>query len=171
MKLHNHLTEGEINSKRQIQTNFEKFINWQIIYSVQKNPGISCEEISKILALPIWKVFRVVESYNREGRTWQGGKERGGRRDSRSYLTIKEEANLLNKVTEKAKKGLILTYHDIKAEVEKKLNRIVSDDYIWDLFKRHGWKKKSPRPRHPLQDKKAIEDFKKNLKRMWQPPQ
>jgi len=171
MKLLNHLTTKEILRKYKSQKSFNQFVNWQIIYSVQKNPGKSCEEISVVLGIAKWKIFRIVECYNKEGKTWQGEKKRGGRRESISYLTIEGERKLLNKISQDALKGLVLTYHDIKREIEDKLNKTVSDDYIWDLFKRHGWKKKSPRPKHPLQDKEAGEEFKKNLKKIWQPPQ
>ena len=37
----------------------------------------------------------------------------------------------------------------------------VSDDYIWDMFKRHKWSKKVPRQSHPQADKAAQEEFKK----------
>lgn len=171
MELQNHLTTTEIFQRYKSQSNFSQFVNWQIIYSVQTNPKKSCKEISAFLGIPTWKVFRTVERYNKEGKTWQGEKKRGGRRESISYLTIEEEKKLLDKLSEKAAKGLVLTYYDIKNEIENKLNKSVSNDYIWDLFKRHGWKKKSPRPRHPLQNKEAGEEFKKNFKRIWLPPQ
>ena len=171
MELQNHLSAKEIAKKYKSQTSYDQFVNWQIIYSVQKNPGKSCKEISAFLGIPVWKVFRVVENYNKEGKTWKGNKKRGGRRESNSLLTMEEEKELLNNIADKALKGLVLTYYDIKKEVEDKTNKNVSDDYIWDLFRRHGWKKKTPRPKHPLQNKEAGEEFKKNSKRIWQPPQ
>jgi len=170
MKLENHFTEAEILQNFKAQAKYEQFAYWQIIYSVLKNPGRDCKEISEILGQPEWKVFRVVERYNREGRAFKGTIARGGRRDATSYLTIEEEYQLLSEVTKKALKGLVLTYNDIKGEVEQKLNKTVSDDYIWDLFKRHGWVKKAPIPNHPKKDPAKGEEFKKNLKRIWQPP-
>jgi transposase len=74
----------------------------------------------------------------------------------------------LGKISEKASKGLILTISDIRKDVEEKTGHKVSDDYLWDLFHRHGWKKKAPRPVHPINRKKEQEEFKKNLKRRWQ---
>jgi len=76
---------------------------------------------------------------------------------------------MLEGFAKKASVGQILTFKDIKKEVETKLNKEVSDDYIWDLFKRCGWSKKEPRPKHPQQNLVAQEDFKKNSKRIWQP--
>jgi len=54
--------------------------------------------------------------------------------------------------------------------VETKVGNKVSDDYLWDLFNRHGWKKKMPRPRHPKSDKATQTKFKKNFPSYWNPP-
>ncbi len=169
MKLEQHLKEAEITAKLKSQTEFTGFTYWQIIYSVYKNPGKECKEIAAMLVQPEWKIFRIVERYNNQGKSFEGAKQRGGRRVSTSFLTLEGEKELLSGITEKALNGLVLTYNDIKKEVEAKLRSVVSDDYIWDLFKRHGWKKKAPRPQHPLKDPVKGEEFKKNSKRTWQP--
>lgn len=70
---------------------------------------------------------------------------------------------------QKALEGQILSYLDIKNLVEKEVERAVSDDFIWDLFKRNGWTKHSPRPHHPKKDIGAQEEFKKNSKSVWLP--
>jgi transposase len=171
MKLKNHFTEKEIYAKWKSQKEIHKYEKWHIIYSVLKNPGKECKEISKILLIPEWKIFRTVENYNKKGKLWDEGKKRGGRRRATSYQSLEEEAEMMDKLSKKAFAGLILSYHDARTEVEQKLKRTVSDDYIWDLFKRHGWKKKVPRPRHPLKNEKESKRFKKNSPKMWQPPQ
>lgn len=171
MKLKDHFTEEEIFAKLQSQKEIQKHKKWQIICSVFKNPEKNCKEISEILLIPEWKIFRTVETYNKEGKLWDTDKKRGGRRRATSYQSIEEEAEMMDKLSKKASAGLILSYHDIKAEVEEKLKRTVSDDYIWDLFKRHSWKKKVPRPRHPLKNEKESKKFKKNSQKMWLPPQ
>ena len=129
-----------------------------------------CKEIATILCLPEWRVFRTVENYNKEGRSFVGIKSRGGRRAATSYLSLEEEKKILADITDKALHGLVLTYNDIKIEVENKIKSKVSDDYIWDLFKRHGWTKKAPRPKHPLKDETKAKEFKKNSQSTWQPP-
>ncbi|MBX3242503.1 MAG: winged helix-turn-helix domain-containing protein [Chitinophagaceae bacterium] len=45
--------------------------------------------------------------------------------------------------------------------VEHKVGRKVSDDYLWDLLKCNGWKKKMPRPRHPKRTLAEQQEFKK----------
>jgi transposase len=49
------------------------------------------------------------------------------------------------------------------------LKKEVSDDYIWDMFKRHGWSKKVPRKSHPQADKAKQEEYKKNSRNYWLP--
>ena len=88
---------------------------------------------------------------------------------SRSYLSLKEEKELLNRISEKAARGLILTMSDIRDDVEGRIGYKVSDDYLWDLFHRHGWKKKVPRPVHPKSKEGEQEEFKKNLRKCWRP--
>jgi len=89
-------------------------------------------------------------------------KPKGGRK--REYMSINEEKEFMKTLEAKALKGLILTSSDIKKAVENKLGRDVSDDYIWDLFKRNGWTKHTPRPSHPKKDENLQEEFKKKLK-------
>jgi hypothetical protein len=55
----------------------------------------------------------------------------------------------------------MITYHQVKLKLEKQIERTVSDDYIWDMFKRHRWTKKTPRQCHPQADKAAQEEYKK----------
>ena len=82
----------------------------------------------------------------------------GGRREARSLLSFEQEEQLLKKVAEKSLNGEILTAKAIRTKVELAVKRIVSNDYLWDLFKRHGWKKKALCPK-PLQNLKAREEF------------
>ncbi len=85
--------------------------------------------------------------------------KRGGRR--RFFLTLEQEKKLMKGLEQKALAGQILSYLDIKKIVEKEVGKAVSQDFIWDLFKRNGWTKHSPRPYHP----KKIATFKKTLKK------
>lgn len=78
--------------------------------------------------------------------------------DETSYLSLEEEQTLMEGLRSKALSGHILTAKDLLFEIEEKLNKKVSDDYVWDLLKRHNWKKKVPRPIHP----KTIRNLKMN---------
>jgi transposase len=58
--------------------------------------------------------------------------------------------------------GQVFIYKQVRNLMEEKLGKSVSDDYAWDLFKRHEWTRKVPRQSHPQADKEAQEEYKKN---------
>ena len=81
-----------------------------------------------------------------------------------------EEQALFTSFEQMAGKGKLKTANDMRSMVEKKVGKPVSDDYLWDLLHRHGWKKKMPRPHHPKRTKEEQADFKKNSPKNWAPP-
>jgi transposase len=170
LKLKNHLSSKEIQKELKAQRDHHKWLYWQIIYSVSINQGKSSEIIAKILGVEKSKVYRTIENYNSNGPKWIEQRKWGGRRESSCYLTLDEEEAMLKTISSKASKGMVLTASDIQSEIESRIGHKVSDDYIWDLFNRHNWKKKAPRPKHPKSDKEKQEEFKKNSRKTWKPP-
>ncbi len=164
-----HLTDQELKAVLDSQSTTRGYKDWQIIYSVQTNTGKKAEEIASILGVNKHKIYHVIESYNKKGIKWRTHDNWGGRRASNCHLSLDEEKSLLKRLEKKALSGEILIYKHIKKEVEKRIGHEVSDDYVWDLFKRHDWKKKVPRASHPKSDKDVQEAFKKNSKRVWIP--
>ena len=169
LQVKNYLTDNELKDIIIKQKDASGFRDYQIIYSVQTNFGKTAKDIAKVLGISTNKVYKTVEKYNKHGLEWKQNVTRGGRRESRCIMSLEEEAEFLKSLEQKALKGEILTYRHIKNKLELKLNRLVSDDYIWDLFKRHNWSKKVPRQSHPKADKEAQEDYKKNSPNYWQP--
>lgn len=103
-----------------------------------------------------------------EGFILQG---RGGRRFD--FLTIEGEKKLLEAFHSTAEKGRIITAAAIKAQIEEAVGAVgkdVSKDYLYDLLHRHGWRKVVPCPPHPKADTEKQEEFKKNFRSWWQPP-
>ena len=169
LKLKSHLTKEEIKKRLVLQTNVRSYRQWQIIYAVANNEGKKSEDIATVLGITKEVLQRTIKQYNLHGSDFQQKIKWGGRRKETSFLSLEEEQKMLAEFAKQASEGKILTAKDIKKEVEKKLKREVSDDYIWDLFNRCGWSKKAPRPKHPKQDLEAQEDFKKNSLKSWQP--
>ena len=169
LKTEPHLSNEEIKSIMKSQKESRAFLDWQIIYSVQTNYGKKAEEIAAILGVSKHKVYSVIQGYNKYGKDWRRYDNWGGRREARSIMSLEEEAKLLKELEEEALSGKILIYRDIKNKVEQKIKRNVSDDYIWDLFKRHNWTKKVPRQSHPKSNPEEQEEYKKNSKKIWQP--
>ena len=151
------------------QKKVDFFKDYQIIYSVQTNVGKKAEEIADILGVTKNKVYKTVEKYNKRGLLWQSDKTRGGRREARCIMSLEEESLFMKRMEQEALKGQIITYKQVKDRLELEINRSVSDDYIWDLFKRHNWNKVVPRQSHPKAGKAVQEEFKKNFPNYWLP--
>jgi transposase len=58
----------------------------------------------------------------------------------------------------------VITVAPIVEAFSQALGRPVSDKTIYSLLKRHGWKAKRPRPRHPKADAEAQAFFKKPVR-------
>ena len=169
LQLINHLSDASIKSHLVSSRGTSDHNRWQIIYLIQVGGQQKAELISPLVDLSVHSIYKIVERYNREGASALACKEKGGRR--RSLLSLTEEKNLFKSLEEMASRGLIKTAGDIRSAVEKKTGKAVSDDYLWDLLHRHGWKKKMPRPHHPKRTLREQASFKKNSPTTWTPPQ
>jgi len=169
LQLKPHLSTSEISSKLMSCKNKHHRSYLQILLSVSFNPNKKAEEYAQFLGVTKSKVYRIVEQYNNLGESFLENKNWGGRRKETSYLTLEEERMLMESIRSRAATGKIITARDVIKEIEGRLKIKVSDDYVWDLFKRHNWRKKSPRPQHPKHDQKAQDEFKKNCRKYWSP--
>ena len=141
----------------------------QVIHALATDPNKRSHQIADVLGLSAANVTRIVKLYNTKGADFDQGLQWGGRRLATSFMSLEQEAAMMKQLHSKALNGAVLTFHAIKEAVEKKLSGTVSDDYIRDLFKRHGWRKKAPRPKHPSEDMEAQQQFNKNFQSSWQP--
>jgi len=169
IQLKPHLTTSELSIKLATCTDLHKRSYWQILLSISFNPNKKAEQYAAFLGVTKSKVYRVVELYNNNGVDFIDNINWGGRRLSTSHMSLEEEEKMMKDLQLKAKEGKILVAKHIRKVIETKVGKAVSDDYIWDLFKRHNWKKKMPRSEHPKKNKEAQESFKKNSLIYWQP--
>jgi transposase len=162
-----HLSDSEI--KERLSKNRETLAHsrWQIIYLIQVGKVTSAELVAPIVNLSVHSIYKIVEKYNLVGESSIVYKPKGGRR--KAYLSLEEEKELFISLEDKASKGQIKTAGDIRLIVEKKVGRVISDDFLWDLFQRNGWKKKMPRPHHPKRSLEEQLEFKKNSPKVWSP--
>ncbi len=140
---------------------------WQALY-LAKAKGLRAGEIADMIGVSVYTVNKWVYNYNHLGEQSVYSRKRGGNRTS--FLTWEEEEELLSDISERASEGLVVVIKTIKAEVEARIGHPVSKDYPYDLLHRHGWRRVTPRPKHPKQDPKNQEEFKKNSRNTWQPP-
>ena len=164
-----HFTDESLAEIMNAQSAVRSFKDWQIIYFMQTNPGKQIKEIAQMLCVSRSKILRSVQLYNQFGENWRPCVQLGGRRESRCHLSLEDEKLLMQSLENDALTGKFLTFKHIKHHVEDRVGKEVSDDYIWDLFSRHGWKKKVPRPYHPKADQQAQDEYKKNSLKIWRP--
>jgi transposase len=167
LKISPYLTTDELKKVMNNQVSIHDFKDWQVIYSVQINPGKQAAEIADILGVKVEYIYAKVQKYNKLGVGWKDNVRRGGRREERCIMSLDQERDFLQRIESDAIRGKIITCQQIKSRLENQIDRAVSDDYIWDLFKRHKWTKKKPRQSHPKADKAAQEEYKKNFRKIW----
>ena len=143
----NYLSDTRVSSKLSYSRGTPGHNRWQIIYLIQVGNIHAAELLVPLVNLSVHSIYKIVESYNHSGASALVYKQKGGRR--KSLLSLDEEVSLFASLETLVSKGLIKTANDIRNIVEKKTGKSVSDDYIWDLLHRNGWKKKMPRPHHP----------------------
>ena len=164
-----HLSNAAVQTKLSDSRGTVTQNRWQIIYLIQVGNIHSAELLVPLVNLSVHSIYKIVENYNHAGSGALVYKQKGGRR--RALLNLSEEATLFASLETLASKGLIKTANDIRLVVERKTGKAVSDDYLWDLLHRNGWKKKMPRPHHPKRSIEEQADFKKNFPKSWSPPQ
>ncbi len=164
-----HFTNLAVQKRMLESRNSTSHSRWQIIYLIQVGNMHSAELIAPLVNLSVHSIYKIVEGYNHHGSSALIYKHKGGRR--RALLSVEDEAVLFLSLENLASKGLIKTANDIRNVIEQKVGKVVSDDYLWDLLHRNGWKKKMPRPHHPKRSLKEQEDFKKNFPKSWSPLQ
>ena len=146
-----------------MQKRITEFKRWQCLYMVAAY-NVDASFLADITQQSVHTVYKLVQSFKAYGVEGVGLKQKGGR--LRALLSIEEERAMMRSLGDKADKGLILQAKDIKKHIERRVGKSVSDDYLWDLFKRNGWIKQSSKPH---KDKAAQDDSKKNSKTTWMP--
>lgn len=121
--------------------------------------GSSASEIARILGWSTATVHVIHSRWAKEGAAIFDLKPRGGRRHA--YLTPEEEVSFLRPFLAKAESGGLLNAVEIKAAFEALVGRVVAKTTIYRMLERCGWRKVSPRPRHPKGDPAAQAAFKK----------
>ena len=126
--------------------------------------AMSPKAIGRVLGLSVNTVRIVQSRYLRYGEEALVGPGRGGRR--RQNLSVEQENALLGNFVKRAREGEVLVVSELKAAYELEVRRKVPKSTVYRLLGRHGWRKVTPRPRHPDVDPNAQSWFKKNSRRL-----
>jgi transposase len=117
-------------------------------------------EVANMLGVSRQAIWLWIGQYNKNG---PAGLERSGGGGRRwSYLSWREEEEILRPFRERAALGEVVTATAMWPQISKAMDQEVSLAYIYKLLHRHGWRKLGPRPRHVKSDIQAQESFKKN---------
>ncbi len=166
LKITNPISAEKAKSALKAAKSPSDFKRWQIIYMVLTQ-NVDANYLSDITGYSKANIYAIVQQHNNKDKPDVSIRSRGGRR--RSLMSVEEEASLMKGLEDHAIKGQILSFWDIKKIVENKVGKVVSDDFLWDLFKRNGWTKQTPRPHHPKKNEALQEEFKKTSRTIWIP--
>lgn len=155
-----HLTVEEVKERMRNDSHPLYRQRWLIIYNALVDPR-EAKDIAKDTGVSVATVHQLIPRYNRLGLAAVETKGKGGRHHE--YITVEEEQELLRTFFDQAKKGELVTIHQIKQGYEQKVGHEVNESTIYRLLKRHKWRKVVPRPYHPKADKQEQKDFKETF--------
>lgn len=148
LQLKPHLIVEQLRERMQKEQKVYPFKRWQILHAVAISKGIKAQAVGLMLGCSVHVVKRTVQLYNKRGAAFVEEANWGGRREKRCLLSVEQEKQLLQTWETTALEGGVLVAKQLRQAVEEKVGHRVSDDYLWDLLHRHGWRKKAPRPEH-----------------------
>jgi transposase len=129
--------------------------------------GLTLEETANLLGVGTASVNRmqarihVGRPPSSRMRNW------GGRR--KSLLTAQEEIEFLKPWAEQAQEAGLLVLSPIRAALALRVGHPVKASVVWRLLARHGWRKVAPDTKHPKNDPRVMNAWKKNSPKLWLP--
>jgi transposase len=129
-----------------------------------RSRGMSNQSITGAIGFSEQHVTVLVTKY------FQGGLEAiltDKRTSNNRRMSYETEEQFLDQFREMAEAGQLITVAGIQAAYEKETGKPSSTSTIYDLLKRHGWRKVRPRPRHPGSASEEEINSSKKLKLSW----
>lgn len=139
-------------------SSIDEFQRYQSIH-LRVSAGLDVAAIAAATGLAESSIHNLHSRVRREGLEAARTKGRGGR--YRSYLSVEEEKELLQRMEPLAKRGGMIEVSKMHRAMEEKVGGSVAKNTVYQLLHRHGWRKIAPRPKHPKGDVAAQETFKK----------
>lgn len=118
-------------------------------------------EVAELVDLSKSRGQHIIENFNRYGLNAFLDRDNPEFHRQHAFLTKEQELAVLTSVEGQARKGLLVNSRLVKEALETRLDRTVSEMYVHDVLKRHGWRKVDPRPHHPkynLPEQNAFKD-------------
>lgn len=143
----------------------DKNISRRLRVLMLRYEGKKLHEIAEMLGLHRVSIAQMCRRYREQGL------EEYARNKYQSHswlLSWEQEEEILNQFKDET--GKQVTANEIKAVLDKACGKDTGRVYVYNVLKRHGWKKKMPRPKHPkAATKEACEASKKLRPVYWTP--
>lgn len=143
----------------------DKKISRRLQVLMLRHEGKKLAEISEMLKLHRVSITQICQRYREQGL------EEFVRNKHESHyrlLSEEKEAKILSRFQSRA--GEQVTAREIKEALDAECGRDTGHMYVYNVLKRHGWKKKMPRSRHPkAANEEACEASKKLKPVYWTP--
>lgn len=135
--------------------------------------GMTVDAIAAATGFSVSHVKHIHSDFRRNGLGAVTSKGKGGR--YHEHQSVEEERAFIAPFIEEAKAGHVLEVSKIHRALEENLGKKLRVQNTYNLLHRHGWRKITPRPKHPSSDPQAQEAFKKtgrtsSLRRRKKPP-
>lgn len=161
-----HINEEEYTAIIEMQRKTrDKNVSKRLRVLEMRYQGLPVKEIAKKLDLHPQSITVICARYAKEGL------EEFARNKYTSHnrtLNAEEEEEVLREAQRKADKGQMLTVEDIRAALDEKIGRKTEPSYVYKVLKRNGWRKVSPRSKHPkAADEEAVNASKKLSRPCW----
>lgn len=135
IKVADRLSAAELKLRMLNSKDIQEHKRWQALY-IAKTKGLSAGEIADMIGVSVYTINKWVYNYNHKGEQSIYSKPRGGNRTS--FLSWEDEEELLQDISKRADKVLLVIVKNIKAEIESMIKHTVSKDYSYDLLHRYG---------------------------------
>jgi transposase len=129
--------------------------------------GLTLEETARMLGVGTASVNRLQARLHVGRISWSERRNWGGRRQS--LLAPQEEIEFLKPWAEQAQNAGLLVLSPIRAALALRVGHPVKASVVWRLLARHGWRKVAPDTKHPKNDPKVMNAWKKNSPKLWRP--
>ena len=129
--------------------------------------GLTLQETANMLGVGTASINRMQTRLRLGAISSSGTRNWGGRR--KSLLTPQEEIDFLKPWAEQARAAGLLVLSPIRAALAQRVGHPVKASVVWRLMARHGWRKVAPDTKHPKNDPRIMEAWKKNFRKLWRP--
>jgi len=150
-------TLAELLRKAETKDEFQRI---QCIW-LRASLNLDSRQVAVAIAWHPNSVRKLQAQYLRQGEAVLQLSKSGGR--YRQNMTLEKEEAFLAPFLKKAQTGGVIVATEIKVAYEDKVGHKVPKSTIYRMLARHGWRKITPRRRHPKKDVSLEDEFKKNF--------